>query len=105
MRFYHQKKRWKRVYSVSLNSMVRDFDGYETEMIQTLLDERGIDPDTWLDFKSYYQSRPPKERKAIRKLLSNGDRGNGNGNGHKLSGHSWRLIKRFRTEFKEKAAV
>ena len=69
LRFYHQKKRWKRVYSVSLNSMVTDFDGEETEMIQTILDEKGIDLDAWLDFKTYYQSRPKKERRAIRKLI------------------------------------
>ena len=37
LRFYHQKKRWKRVFSVSLNSMVTDFDGEETEMIETIL--------------------------------------------------------------------
>jgi hypothetical protein len=39
-------------------------------MIQTILDEKGIDLDAWLDFKTYYQSRPRKERKAIRKLVS-----------------------------------
>ena len=31
LRFYHQKKRWKRVSSVSLNSVTVDEDGYETE--------------------------------------------------------------------------
>jgi hypothetical protein len=99
LRFFHQKKRWKRVYSVSLNSMVADFEGNETEMIETILAEKGIDQDTWLDFKRYYQSRPKAERKAMRKLLRNGARGNGDGNGHKLSGHDWRLIKRFREAY------
>ena len=94
LRFYHQKKRWKRVYSVSLNSMVRDYDGNETEMIQTILDENGIDKEAWLDFKNYYQSRPKKERKAIRKLVME--------NWRKLSGHDFKQIKRFRTDFKEK---
>jgi hypothetical protein len=95
LRFYHQQKRWKRVYSVSLNSMVTDFDGEETEMIQTILDEKGIDLDAWLDFKNYYQSRPQKEKRAIRKLIKE--------NWRNLSGYHWKLIKRFRTEFKQKA--
>jgi DNA-directed RNA polymerase specialized sigma24 family protein len=93
LRFYHQKKRWKRVFSVSLNSMVSDFDGEETEMIQTILDEKGIDLDAWLDFKTYYQSRPRKERKAIRKLVRE--------NWRNLSGYDWKLIKTFRKEAKE----
>jgi len=88
LRFYHQQKRWKRVFSVSLNSMVTDFDGEETEMIQTVLDEKGIDLDTWLDFKNYYQSRPKAERKAIRKLLRE--------NWRRLSGNDFKLIRRFR---------
>jgi hypothetical protein len=92
LRFYHQKKRWKRVYSVSLNSMVRDSDGNETEMIQTILDEKRINPETWLDFKNYYQSRLQRERRAIRRLITEG--------WSDLSGYDWKLIKRFRTEAK-----
>ena len=95
MRFYHQKRRWKRVFSVSLNSIVQDEDGYETEMIQTILDQHGINLDAWLDFKRYYQSRPQKERRAIRKLLRE--------NWRNLSGYDWKLIKQFRSEFKQKA--
>jgi len=93
LRFYHQKKRWKRVYSVSLNSMVTDFDGEETEMIQTILDEKGIDLDAWLDFKAYYQSRPKKEKRAIQKLIRE--------NWRNLSGYDWKLIRQFRAEYKE----
>jgi len=92
LRFYHQKKRWKRVYSVSLNSMVRDFDGNETEMIQTILNEKGINLDVWLDFKNYYQSRPQRERRAIRKLITE--------NWRNPSGYDWKLIKRFRADAK-----
>jgi len=92
LRFYHQKKRWKRVYSVSLNSMVSDSDGNETEMIQIILDEKGINLDAWLDFKHYYQSRPQKERRAMRKLIIEG--------WCDLSGYDWKLIKRFRTDAK-----
>jgi len=92
LRFYHQKKRWKRVYSVSLNSMVTDFDGNETEMIQTILDENGIDLDAWLDFKRYYQSRSEAERRAIRKLVGN--------NWRNLSGYDWKQIRRFRADAK-----
>ena len=92
LRFYHQKKRWKRVYSVSLNSVIQDEDGYETEMIQTILDENGIDRDEWLDFKNYYQSRPQKERRAIRKLVREG--------GRTPSGYGWKQIRRFRADAK-----
>jgi len=92
LRFYHQKKRWKRVYSVSLNSMVRDSDGNETEMIQTILDEKGINQETWLDFKNYYQSRPQGEKRAMRKLITEG--------WCDLSGYDWKLIKRFREDAK-----
>jgi len=81
LRFYHQQKRWKRVE--------------ETEMIQTILDEKGIDLDAWLDFKTYYQSRPKKERRAIRKLIKE--------NWRNLSGYDWKLIRRFRAEYREKA--
>jgi len=92
LRFYHQKKRWKRVYSVSLNRMVRDYDGNETEMIQTILDKKGINLDVWLDFKNYYQSRPQRERRAMRKLIIEHWRN--------PSGYDWKLIKRFRTDAK-----
>ena len=94
LRFYHQKKRWKRVFSVSLNSMVQDEDGDETEMIQTILDEKGIDLDAWLDFKHFYQSRPAKGRRAIRKLIRD--------NWRNLSGYDWKLIRQFRDEFAAK---
>jgi len=75
--------------------MVTDFDGEETEMIQTILDQKGIDLDEWLDFKTYYQRRPKKERRAIRKLVME--------NWRHLSGYDFKLIKRFRAEYKEKA--
>jgi hypothetical protein len=91
LRFYRDKKRWKRVFSVSLNSTIQDEDGYETELIQAIPDEKGINLDAWLDFKSYYQSRPTKERRAIRKLVRD--------NWRNLSGYDWKLIKRFRAEF------
>ena len=68
--------------------MVRDSDGNETEIIQTILDEKGIHLDTWLDFKNYYQSRPQRERQAMRKLITEGS--------CNLSGYDWKLIKRFR---------
>ncbi|MBA7632852.1 hypothetical protein ES703_40407 [subsurface metagenome] len=87
--FYHQKKRWARVSSVSLNSVIR---GSEIELIETIPDEKGIDLDRWLDFKNYYQSRPPKERRAIRRRITE--------DWHKLSGYDWELIKQFRTESK-----
>ena len=95
LRFYHQKKRWKRVFSVSLNSVVQDEDGYKTEMIQTIPDEKGIAPDTWFDAKSHYLKSPERVKEAIRKLLTNGD-----GNGHRLSGYDWKLIRQFRAQYK-----
>ena len=95
LRFYHQKKRWRRVFSTSLNSEVRDEDGNETEFIQTLVDQKRGNLDAWIDAKSHYLSSPERVKKAIRKLLKNGD-----GNGHRLSGYDWRLIRQFRKEFK-----
>ena len=91
LRFYRDKKRWKRVFSVSLNSIVTDFGGEETEMIQTIPGKKGIDPDAWLDFKTYYQSRPKRERRAIRKLVRE--------SWSKLSGYDWKLVKRFRQAY------
>ena len=44
----------------------------------------------WLDFKDFYQSRPKKERKAIRKLVIE--------NWRHLSGN-FKLIKRFREAY------
>ncbi len=92
LRFYHQKKRWKRVSSISLNSVVQDEDGNETELINTLVAQKGIDLDTWLDAQSYYQSSPQKVKRAIRKLV--------NENWRSLSGYDWKLIRQFRKEFK-----
>jgi len=95
LRFYHQKKRWKRAFSVSLNSDIQDENGYKIELAQTILDEKGIDLDRWLDFKNYYQSRQPKERRAIRKLITE--------NWRKLSGYDWELIREFREAYKLQA--
>jgi len=93
LRFYHQKKRWRRVFSVSLNSPVRDDDGNETEFINTLIAQEGTNLDALIDFKNFYHSRPQKERRAIRKLIKE--------NWRKLSGYDWKLIRRFRAEAKE----
>ena len=94
LRFYHQKKRWKRVFTVSLNGVIQDEEGYETERIQTIPDEKGVDRDAWLDAKSHYLSSPEKTKRAIRKLLAEDWRS--------LSGYDWKLIKRFRDEFAAK---
>ena len=91
LRFYHQKKRWKRVFSVSLNSTIQDEEGYETEVIQNILDEKGINLDAWIDFKNYYVGRPQNERRAIRKLIRR--------NWSDLSGFDWVLIQRFRKAY------
>jgi len=98
LRFYHQKKRWRRVSSVSLNSPVRDSDGNETEFINTLVDQKRVDLDALIDAKSHYLKSPERVKQAIRKLLTYGD-----GDGHRLSGYDWKLIREFRAEFKEKA--
>lgn len=42
LRFYHQKERWRRVSLISLNSVVQDEDGNETEMIQTIAAKKEI---------------------------------------------------------------
>ncbi len=78
---------------MSLNSVIQDEDGYETEMIQTIPDNKERDLDTWLDFKNYYQNSPEKTKRAVRKLVRE--------NWRNLSGYDWKLIKRFRTEFAE----
>ncbi len=92
LRFYHQKKKWKRLFTVSLNGVIQDEEGYETERIQAIPDEKGINLDAWLDFKNYYQSRPKTERKAMRKLMTESWRN--------PSGYDWKLIKRFREGYK-----
>jgi len=97
LRFYHQKKRWRKVLAVSLNSAVRDQDGNETEFINTLIDQKRVDLDVWIDAKSHYLKSPERVKQAIRKLLTNGD-----GDGHRLSGYDWKLIRQFRAEFAEK---
>ena len=89
LRFYHQKKRWKRVFSVSLNSAVRDQDGNETEMIDILADDREIDLDSWLDAKAHYVGSSERTRELVQKRVS----------GAELSGWEWKLLKRFRSEY------
>ena len=97
LRFYHQQKRWKRVFSISLNSVVRDEDGNETELINTLIAPKGIDLDTWIAAKSHYLKSPERVRRAIRKLL--------NENWRTLSGYDSKLIRRFREEAKQMAVA
>lgn len=88
LRFYHEQKRWKRVASISIHTPVKDEDGHERELIETIIDEKGINLDAWLDLKNFYLSRPRRERKAIRKLVME--------NWRKLSGNDFKLIKSFR---------
>ena len=97
LRFYHQKKRWRRIFTVSLNSTIKDEDGNETQFINTLVDQKRIDLDNWFDAKSYYLSSPEKVKRAIRKLV--------NENWRTLSGYDWKLIRQFRAKFKEMAQV
>ena len=96
LRFYHQKKRWRRVSAVSLNSIIRDEDGNETELINTLSDQKRVDLDALIDAKSHYLKSPERVKQAIRKLLR------GDGDGHRLSGYDWKLIREFRAEFASK---
>ena len=99
LRFYHQKKRWRRVSSVSLNSTVEDEDGNKTELIQTLIDPKSMESNRWLDFKRHYLKSPERVKQAICKRVN---KGGGNG---QLSGYDWKLIRQFRQECKEKALV
>jgi len=92
LRFYRQKKRWRRVFAVSLNGVIRDEDGYETEMVNTLSSEREFDLDAWLDAKTHYLSSPERVKRAICKLPE----------GTRLSGYDWKLIRQFRTGFAAK---
>ncbi len=93
-RFYHDKHRWKRVFSIDLNSTIQDEDGNETELVETIPDREGIDLDTWLDFKSHFEDSPARTKEAIRKLLYEHWR--------QLSGHDYKLIRQFRAEYKAK---
>ncbi|MBA7506181.1 hypothetical protein ES706_04862 [subsurface metagenome] len=94
LRFYHQKKRWRRVFTVSLNSPVRDDDGNQTELINTLIDQKRVDLDALIDAKSHYLNSPERVKKAIRKLV--------NQNWRTLSGYDWKLVREFRAEFTSK---
>ena len=78
------------MFSVSLNSVIQDEEGYETEMIQTIPDKKEMDKDAWLDAKDHYNNSPEKMREAIRKFLYEDLR--------QLSGYDWKLIKRFREQ-------
>ena len=95
LRFYHRKKRWKRVSSFDLNCQVKDEDGNETEFIDTLIALKKVDQDTWLDAQGYYLSSPERVKQAIQKLLKYGA-----GKGNKLSGYDWKLIRQFREQYK-----
>ena len=89
LRYYHQKKRWARVAGISLNGTVQDEDGYETEMIDTVPDEREIDLDSWLDAKAHYRRSSERMKETVQKRIS----------GAELSGWEWKLLKRFRSEY------
>ena len=78
--------------SVDLNSVIRDADGNETELINTLIARKGIGMDTWLDAKAHYMKSSKKTREAIRKFLYEDWR--------QLSGYDWKLIRQFRAEYK-----
>jgi hypothetical protein len=94
LQFYDQKKRWRRVSSISLNSTVKDEDGNETELVNTLIArDEAIDLDGWLDFKTLYFNSPEKVKQAILKRVSRG------GNG-KLSGYDWKMIRQFKEQYK-----
>lgn len=97
LQFYHKKKRWKRVFSVSLNSTIEDGEGNETELVNTIASKPGVDMDAWLDAKEHYQSSPENVKRAVNNLVVKEWR--------EVSGYDWKLIKRFRTEFRAKLAL
>ena len=92
LRFYRDRKRWRRVFSVSLNSVIQDEEGYETEMVNTIAIPKEVDRDAWLDAKTHYYNSREKTRQAIRKFLFEDWR--------QLSGNDSKLIRRFREEAK-----
>ncbi len=81
------------MFSVSLNSVIQDEEGYETEMVNTIADKKGVDRDAWLDVKTRYENSREKTREAIRKFLFEDWR--------QLSGNDSKLIRRFREEAKQ----
>ena len=58
-------------------------------MIDTIVDDRGIDLDSWLDAKAHYVGSSERTREVVQKRI----------NGVELSGWEWKLLKRFRNEY------
>jgi hypothetical protein len=87
---YECKKYWRAEYRngkvISLNTIVEDEDGYETEMIKTIPDEKGIAPDTWFDAKSYYLKSPKRVHGKRPRIVRD--------NGSQFVAKEWREVMR-----------
>ena len=89
LRFYHDKARWRKVYSESLDAPARDRNGESrvasipapAEANYSLVQDR-------------LQESPEKTRQAVMEYIFRED-------GHRLSGYEWKLIRQFKTECRE----
>ncbi len=89
LRFYHDKARWRKVYSESLDAPARDRNGESrvdsipapAEANYSLVQDR-------------LQESPEKTRQAVMEYIFQED-------GHRLSGYEWKLIRQFKTECRE----
>lgn len=63
--FYRAKKRLGRI--ISLNAKVTDDQGEETELLDTLADDKAIDLNAWLDFRVWLLGCPRKLVEIVNK--------------------------------------
>ena len=92
LRFYHDKARWRKVYSESLDAPARDRNG--EPRLANVPSLAGADPDTWIVVRDHFQESPEKTKRAMREWLQKED-------GHRMCGYEWKLIRQFKTECRE----
>lgn len=82
-RYWYQKARWARI--TSLNTPVEDENGNETELWQTIADDKGIDLEAWFDARVWLMGCPERLIQIAHKRL----------NQIELSGWDRKYLKRF----------
>ena len=83
-RYWYQKSKWAKVGS--LNTIVENEDGNETELWETLADDKAIDLDAWVDARIFLLGCPEKLIKIAYKRKK----------GIALSGADYTYLHRFR---------
>jgi len=87
-RYWYQKSKWARVGS--LNTTVERDDGNETELWETLADDKAIDLDAWVDARTFLLGCPERLIQIARKRKK----------GIALSGADYKYLQRYRKQFK-----